>query len=81
MDWRLSIRLKIFNKFFSVDHLQKYKPHENFVSICPCDQKKKKMKSNNLTPKDEEAKSTNFGWLEVLEISLLKKHAQNVLHN
>lgn len=47
----------------------------------PKKEKEKKMKCNNLTPKDEEAKSTNFGWLEVLEISLLKKHAQNVLHN
>jgi len=44
--------------------LEGYKPHENFVSICPCGKKKKRMKCNNLTPKqkDEEAKSPQF-WL------------------
>lgn len=59
MDWRLSIRLEFFNKFFSVDQLVEYKPHENFVSICPCGKKKEKRK------KDEEVKPRIFDGVTV----------------
>lgn len=56
MDWRLSIRLEFFNKFFSVDQLEEYKPHENFVSICPCGKKKEKRKKDEVQQRNPKTK-------------------------